>query len=230
MTLLDFVIKHLRPNGKVEFLSLLPDDAVILDVGCGNNSPYRVKRIIPNSNYTGIDVGDHEQQKPNRAERYIITTAEDFHAEISNFSCIFDAVISSHNIEHCNEREKTLEAMLKALKPGGRIYLSFPCEQSTSFPSRGGTLNYFDDSTHQSGPPDFDALLRTLREFEFEITYSTRNYQPKFLWLVGFIFEPLSRWLNANLMGTWEYYGFESIIIATKTRPTHPPDVGCVDS
>jgi hypothetical protein len=67
MTLLDFVIKHLRPNGKVEFLSLLPDDAVILDVGCGNNSPYRVKRIIPNSNYTGIDVGDHEQKKPNRA-------------------------------------------------------------------------------------------------------------------------------------------------------------------
>lgn len=215
----DFIIRYIRPNGKIAFLFSLPSDASILDVGCGNNSPYRVKRIVPNSNYTGIDVGDYNQTKPNKADNYIITTAEDFTGEISKFSENFDAVISSHNIEHCNEREKTLEAMLNALKPGGRIFLSFPCEQSVSLPKRGGTLNYFDDPTHKFDPPDFNALVARLKEFGFEVTYSNQNYKPTLLRFVGFVIEPISKLRNRNMIGTWEYYGFESIIIGRKTNP-----------
>ena len=134
MSFKDFIVKQVRPNGKVDFLSSLPDNASILDVGCGNNSPYRVKRIVPNSKYTGIDIGDYNQTKPNKADNYIITTAESFNNEISKFSDKFDAVISSHNIEHCNNREENLEAMLNSLKIGGKIFLSFPCSQKEEPP------------------------------------------------------------------------------------------------
>jgi SAM-dependent methyltransferase len=218
MNIKDLIIKKIRPNGKIDFLSSLPSDALILDVGCGNNSPYRVKKILPQSVYTGIDVGDYNQTKHNNADRYIITSPENFSSEISKFSDEFDAVISSHNIEHCDHRDETLEAMLKALKVGGKLFLSFPCEQSTLFPKRGGTLNYFDDPTHKFNPPKFDSLLSILKKFEFEVVYSNKNYKPTLLWLVGLILEPFSRLKNKNLIGTWEYYGFESIIIAKKTQ------------
>jgi SAM-dependent methyltransferase len=220
MHIKDLIIKFIRPNGKIDFLFSLPKNASILDVGCGNNSPYRTKRIIPNSTYTGIDVGDYNQTKPNKADSYVITTEENFSHEIFKFSNEFDAVISCHNIEHCNEREKTLEAMLKALKPGGKIFMSFPCEQSKYFPKRRGTLNYFDDPTHKFDPPKFTHLLATLNEFEFQVLYCKKNYRPKLLGLIGLLTEPLSKLGNKNLIGTWEYYGFESIIIARKTRPT----------
>ena len=44
------------PNGKVHFLMRLREDPAVLDVGCGNNSPYQVKSILPRSTYTGVDV------------------------------------------------------------------------------------------------------------------------------------------------------------------------------
>jgi hypothetical protein len=78
MNFKDFIIKKIRPNGKIDFLSSLPNNASILDVGCGNNSPYRTKRIVPNCVYTGIDVGDYNQTKPNKADGYIITSPENF--------------------------------------------------------------------------------------------------------------------------------------------------------
>lgn len=223
MNIRDLIIKHIRPNGRTDFLSSLPNYASILDVGCGNNSPYRVKNILPNSIYTGIDVGDYNQTKPNKADNYILTSAENFANEISKFDNEFDAVISSHNIEHCDDRDETLEAMLKALKLGGKIFLCFPCEQSTLFPKRGGTLNYFDDSTHKFNPPNFHSLLLKLKESGFEVVYSNKNYKPKLLWLIGFMAEPLSKFRNKLMLGTWEYYGFESIIIAAKTEPTQQP-------
>jgi SAM-dependent methyltransferase len=218
MNIKDLIIKKIRPNGKIDFVSSLSSEALILDVGCGNNSPYRVKKILPQSVYTGIDVGDYNQTKHNNADRYIIASPESFSFEISKFSNEFDAVISSHNLEHCDHRDETLEAMLGALKVGGKLFLSFPCEQSVLFPKRGGTLNYFDDSTHKLTPPEFDSILLTLKKFEFDVVYSNKNYKPTLLWLIGLILEPVSRIKNRNLLGTWEYYGFESIIIAKKTQ------------
>ncbi|MEM3334256.1 MAG: methyltransferase domain-containing protein [Thermoplasmata archaeon] len=41
----------------------------------------------------------------------------------------YDAVISAHNLEHCNDRYGTLEAMLKVIKVGGKLYLSFPSKK-----------------------------------------------------------------------------------------------------
>jgi SAM-dependent methyltransferase len=208
----------LRRHGKIDFLSRLNSGSSILDVGCGNNSPFLAKQILPDCNYTGLDVGDYNQTKPLSADTYIITTPEKFAGEIGRFSETFDAVVSNHNLEHCDDRTAALEAMLNALKVGGKLFLSFPCEQSVNFPRRAGTLNYYDDPTHKYSPPDFGEALAAIQRKGFEVEYSEKNYSPGGLRFVGWILEPLSRIRKKCMTGTWAYYGFESIIIARKIK------------
>jgi len=203
-------------QSKESFLQTLPEDAKILDVGCGNNSPYQTKQILPKCNYTGLDVGDYNQTKPLLADTYIISSPEGFASEIAKFSSEFDAVVSTHNIEHCNDRTAVFDAMLAAVKCGGFLYLAFPCESSVNFPARGGTLNYYDDETHKDVPPDFDSLIETLRSKKFKIKYSVRRYRPWFHYLIGMLNEGSSRRENKTYYSTWAYYGFESIIIAQR--------------
>jgi ubiquinone/menaquinone biosynthesis C-methylase UbiE len=97
----------------------------LLDVGCGNNSPYDIKKEYPDIIYTGIDVGDYNQTKLNIVDNYIIVKPEYFSRAIENIPELFDTVISSHNLEHCNNRDKTLDAMIKVLKLGGYLYCHF---------------------------------------------------------------------------------------------------------
>ncbi len=205
-----------RRRGLYAFLTTLDPESAIMDVGCGNDSSHNIKSSFPSFNYTGIDIGSYNQTKPLLADSYVLTTPENFPIEIAKFTDHFDAVISSHNLEHCNSRASTLSAMLKAVKKGGKLYLSFPCEASVNFPHRKRTLNYFDDDTHKFSPPDFDGILSTLRDQGFLIEYSFRRYQPAGLWLIGLIQEPIARFRNTILQGTWAYYGFESIIWAKK--------------
>ena len=216
MNLRNFLARILRRNGKTDFLSRQKHNVFILDVGCGNNSPFQVKRILPKCNYIGLDIGDYNQTKPLLADKYILTTPNEFHTEIEKFNEYFDVVISSHNIEHCNDRDAVLMAMMKSIKKGGQIFMAFPCEESVNFPRRGGTLNYFDDDTHLYSPPNFRDIIRSLNTNGFSIIFSQKNYSPIILRIYGFIVEPISKIRNKVMRGTWEYYGFESIIIAKK--------------
>lgn len=216
ITITEFFASILRPKGKIAFLKKFSGELKLLDVGCGNNSPFKTKKILPQCEYIGIDIGDYNQVKPNMADQYILTTPENFAANIAQQKNKFDVVISAHNLEHCDQRDATLNAMLTALKINGCLYLAFPCEASVHFPKRYGTLNYYDDHTHQLTPPDFESIIRLLKKNGFEILYATKNYRPFILRLIGFVIEPLSRYKKKAMRGTWEYYGFESIIWAQK--------------
>jgi SAM-dependent methyltransferase len=196
-------------------LRSLPTNAAIFDIGCGNNSPFYTKSILPNCHYTGIDVGDYNQTEPILADQYILSSSSDFVGSIEKFQNTFDAVISNHNLEHCDDRQGVINAMLKAIKPQGRLFMAFPCEQSVNFPKRAGSLNYFDDSTHQGLPPNFDALVAQLENAGFRVDFAARNYRPLFHYLIGFFNEKASRRQATTLAGTWAYYGFESILWAT---------------
>jgi SAM-dependent methyltransferase len=208
----------LRSRGKIAFIASLNPNCKILDVGCGNNSPYLVKSLLPQCDYTGIDIGDYNQLSSGFADRYIITSPADFSKSISELAGQFDAVICSHNLEHCNDRIATLLAMLHSLKPGGRIYLSFPSEQSLLFPKRRGTLNYNDDATHKNLPPDFRVVKELIELHDFYFDFTTINYRPLILRIVGLIFEPISSLFGKVILGTWEYYGFETIIWAKRKQ------------
>ena len=206
----------LMRNKKVSFLRKLNQHAHILDVGCGNNSPFKTKKVLKDCFYTGIDIDDYNQSSKELADKYIVADRLTFHQSIEKLQGQFDAVISAHNLEHCDNREGTLLAMLAALKPGGLIYLAFPCEDSVNFPSRKGTLNYYDDSSHLEEPPNLDWILKQLKSNNFAIIKLTTKNRPIAVRFIGFLLEPLSSFKQKIYPGTWEYYGFETIIWAKR--------------
>lgn len=220
------IIKFLRqtlkniiwpPYSRHNFLKKRQGRGTLLDVGCGNDSSYIIKSNYPDIVYTGIDIGIYNQRKPDLADTYIITTPENFAEKIEEMSNSFDIVVSSHNLEHCNDRKRTLMAMIKALRKGGTLYLSFPSEESVNFPKhREGTLNYYDDPTHRDMPPNFNEIITTLKENDMHILFASKSYKPFFMHLLGFLLERKSKRENKVKYWTWAYWGFEAIIWAEK--------------
>jgi SAM-dependent methyltransferase len=222
------LVTALRPRGKLAFLRSLPPGAKVLDVGCGNNSPRDFKLLRPDLVYTGLDIGDYNQHgSVEFADEYIVTSPAGFAAEIRRLAEQMDATVSAHNLEHCDEPEAVLQAMLGSVAPGGRIYLAFPCEESVRFPSRRGCLNFFDDSTHKR-PPPWDQVLGTIRQAGWTVEYSRKRYRPWVLAAIGLVLEPAAALTGRNMPGGvgWALYGFESIIWASRgasVTPVSPP-------
>lgn len=213
-----FLWNYLNPKNKTHFLAQLDPKSRILDVGCGNDSPALVKTYLPNAYYVGVDVSDYEQNSSFLADEYILIAGEKFADGVSALGERFDAVISAHNLEHCFDRIAILEAMCRTIAPGGKLFMTFPTEKSIRFPSREGTLNYYDDSTHQDIPPKFANVIDILETHGLQIEFSSRRYRPLLLWLVGAFQEKRSRELKKVLFGTWGFWGFEAVIWAKKTK------------
>lgn len=160
--------------------------ARILDVGCGNGSPRRIKIVVPDCYYVGVDIVDYNNTDTTLtyADEYLLFEPECFTEGIEGLDNEFDAVLSSHNIEHCNHPEETLTAMCDRLKKGGRLYLAFPSEASVDFPSRKGTLNFYDDPTHK-WLPKYDKVLQQLQANGMEILFACRQYRPPVFHILG---------------------------------------------
>jgi SAM-dependent methyltransferase len=212
-------------RGKGTFVLSVPPHGRVLDVGCGNNSPQWCKTTRPDLYYVGIDIGNYNQAvEPSKfADEYVVVDPSDFAQKIGEYKGQMDAVISSHNLEHCDEPDAVILAMLNALKPGGRLYLSFPSEASVSFPHRDGCLNFYDDTTHKK-VPSWKATLKTISDASFIIEYAARRYRPFWLSVVGLILEARSarRRQTLNNGATWALYGFESVIWARARAPEKP--------
>ena len=204
--------------GKIAFLRSINSASRVLDLGCGNNSPKLTKDVIPECHYIGIDVDNYNQYSERFADEYMIVKPHNFRSAIELYENSIDAVISSHNVEHCEDRYGTVEALARSLKPGGKAYISFPARDSTSFPKRLGTLNYYDDEGHLSEPPDFGRIISILTANGLEILYATTRYQPPIHWILGLGNEDLSSEIGEIQDGTWCYWGFESVIWAEKVK------------
>jgi len=200
----------LRPHGRFSFIKQLKKNAQLLDVGCGS-LVNRIKEMRPDIIYTGMDICKSE----NNADFFIISTPENFAEDICKKS-YYDAITSNHNLEHCNERENVIKGMITALKTGGKLFLAFPTEDSTNFPSRCGTLNYYDDDSHIDSPPSYDRVVELLKQNNMDIIFSRIKYKPLLLSIIGFFEEEKSKKLKKNLSCTWDYWGFETIIWAKK--------------
>ena len=209
-----------RPaRSRATFVESLPVGSDLLDVGCGNDSPYQIKALRPDIRYVGLDVGDYNQKHdPSfHADEYVIVTPEEFLPAIVDRFGQFDVVISSHNLEHCHQQDRVVAAMARALRPGGRIFLAFPAAMTVRLPSRKGTLNFYDDQTHVA-PPDYNSVLKSLSAEGVDIDFAAQRYRPPFYFLAGLLSEPYSRWRNSVNPGTWALYGFETVIWGTKSR------------
>ena len=209
----------LRARGKDAFVRGLPHGASVFDIGCGNRSPERVKALRPDIHYIGLDVQDYEQSGRSvaMADEYRITSPALFESAIAQEQGTIDAVISSHNLEHCAEPMPVVGHMVNALKPGGRLYLSFPCEASKAFPSRRGSLRFSDDPTHRT-PPSWSRVLQRLEALGMTTQFASTRYRPWLPAALGALLEPVSV-LSRRVMplgSTWALWGFESVIWAAK--------------
>ena len=217
MALSDSFKRILKPHSKTSFLYSLHPKARILDIGCGNSSCERVRRILPNCFYVGVDILENSASP--MMNEFILSSPDSFADDLSHLSrqsAGFNAVISSHNIEHCFDRESVLNSVSQLVLPGGKLFLSFPSSSSVKFPSRKGTLNYSDDPTHVLPPPDFRFIVDLLTENGFYVDYASPDSSTLLSKSLGFLFEPISRLRGTVLPFTWDYYGFESLVIASK--------------
>lgn len=209
----------LRPNCKYSFIRNLKKSSKILDIGSGNiNTAKASKYLVKNSIYYGIDIYRNISKSLSNQyiDNYIITDKNKFNKEIRKIEIEFDAVICSHVIEHVDDREETLKSLITKLKKGGYLYLSFPSEYSVNFPSRSGTLNYYDDPTHIDKPPEFKKMIEILKQNQIKIEFKSKRYRPLFLFLIGFIADLVCVISKKGSIGVWEKWGFESIIIGEK--------------
>jgi SAM-dependent methyltransferase len=214
--------RKLRPYGKDAFVEQLPLGARVFDIGCGNRSPERVKVLRGDLYYVGLDIQDCTQTIRSRelANEYRITSAGHFLAAIEAERATMDAVISSHNLEHCEDPMAVISGMAASLKREGRLYLSFPCEASLEFPSRRGSLRFSDDPTHRT-PPSWTHVLTQLSENGMRTDFAAPRYRPWAPAVLGALLEPISA-LTRRVMpvgSTWALWGFESVIWATKVSP-----------
>jgi len=209
------LLNKFNPLGFENFLETIPPNSRILDVGCGNDSPRKVKSVLPNCYYIGIDICDYNQSSKVFADEYHIVEKEIFNKTIDSFSNI-DVVISYHNIEHVNNRKECLNAMKKVLKRNGLLYLVTPSENSIFFPSRNGTLNYYDDITHKLTPLRFADTINNLKHNGFKIIKSRKQYRPIVFFIIG-LFKELFKPQKTTFY-SWCFYGFESIILAKKNN------------
>ena len=213
------IYKGINPHQKLCYIDSIVQNGKLFDIGCGNNSPYIVKTIRPDIYYVGLDIGVYNQTHvPSQyANEFIITEASRFHEKIAEFPDTFDSVISTHNLEHCDDYEKVTLAMLRSLKKGGTIFISFPSEESIRFPHRRGTLNFYDDSTHKNIIP-YSSFISLLKQNGMNILFSRKRNRPFIPFIIGLLCEPFSRFFDkpAPAGGTWALYGFETIVIAQK--------------
>ncbi|MCW6537283.1 class I SAM-dependent methyltransferase [Sphingomonas sp. MMSM24] len=210
----------LRRYGKAAFVLNIPRGGTVLDVGCGNASACYIKGLRPDIHYVGVDIGDYHQTDDSKSlmDEYIVSSPQRFSETIARQGDRFDAVISNHNLEHCNDQEGTLRAMASVLKDGGRMYLAFPSEATRGFPSRMGTLNFYDDDTHQA-MPRWAQVMSILRGAGLSVDVAARRYRPPLFFIAGALMEPWSsRRRRIDRWGaSWAFWGFESVIWARRT-------------
>lgn len=201
---------------KYHFLVNLKKGWEVLDVGCGNHSPKAFKSINAGIRYIGVDIAEYylDEEDYSLAERIVFIDKDNFATELKQQGK-FDAVVSAHNLEHTSEPMKVIEAMMFVLRKGGQLYLAFPTEKSVSFPSRQGTLNFYDDSTHQN-LPSFNKVICEIESHGGKVIYKRKRYRTVIGFITGLLQEPFSAIRKKKYSHTWQLYGFETVIIAEK--------------
>ncbi len=122
----------------------------LLDIGAGNHSATKAKRVFPLCEYHGVDMekgynNDEEDFNKMAAFYEMDLTKLDFSTIPDGY---FDGIWMVHVIEHLYNGDEVIKGLLPKLKQGGYMYLEYPGIRSIRLPSMQGSLNFKDDPTH----------------------------------------------------------------------------------
>ena len=122
----------------------------LLDIGAGNHSATKTRRVFPLCEYHGVDMErDYNNNPEDFASMHAFyemdLTALSFGSIPADY---FDGIWMVHVIEHLYNGDEVIKALLPKLKKGGYMYIEYPGKKSTRLPSMYGTLNFKDDPTH----------------------------------------------------------------------------------
>jgi len=206
--------KFIRPKGKIATISKL-NKGSILDVGSGH-TPKKLAKVFKRLNYLGLDIVDHNPALLPSIGSVNIVEASNFLPSLKKFRGEFDLVISSHNLEHVDDRWSVLTETAYCCKPGGALYLSFPSARSVILPrSHSGTVNYFDDPTHADLPPDLAQCLMILNNMGFCQYQIDESYRPLLARIIGSLVVKLNNQSKLKQKLSYfvlAFYGFETVI------------------
>lgn len=123
---------------------------ILLDIGAGNHSASKTKKLFPACSYHGLDL----DKNYNNSEADFAAMDAFYEMDLTKLqfgalpNAHFDGIWIAHVIEHLHNGEDVLAGLLPKLKKDGYIYVEFPGKKSTTLPSMHGSLNFRDDPTH----------------------------------------------------------------------------------
>jgi len=214
-------IKRRFAPTKFRILALLRKERFgMLDVGCGNESPYYFKKYYPEIIYDGID----KELSYNISNKSIKLINEFYplNLEKNDLNVIkndnYEFIILSHIIEHLDNGYELIEELSKKVKKNGYIYIEYPSERSKNFPSMKGTLNFYDDPTHKKFY-NIEKILEILIRNKFQIIKSgTKRDILRIIFIPYMILKSLI--VNHYVRGSifWDLMGFAEYILAKKNK------------
>lgn len=190
----------------------------LLDIGAGNHSATKAKRVFPLCEYHGVDMekgynNDEEDFKMMAAFYEMDLTKLDFSTIPDGY---FDGIWMVHVIEHLYNGDEVIKGLLPKLKPGGYMYLEYPGIRSTRLPSMHGSLNFKDDPTHVRlySVKELTSLFET---FNCKVLRSGTRRNPWFIMAMPFrIIAALvkGKKLQGNIF--WDLLGFAEYLWVRK--------------
>ena len=190
----------------------------LLDIGAGNHSATKAKRVFPLCEYHGVDMekgynNDEEDFKMMAAFYEMDLTKLDFSTIPDGY---FDGIWMVHVIEHLYNGDEVIKGLLPKLKPGGYMYLEYPGIRSTRLPSMHGSLNFKDDPTHVRlySVKELTSLFET---FNCKVLRSGTRRNPWFIMAMPFrIIAALvkGKKLQGNIF--WDLLGFAEYLWVKK--------------
>jgi hypothetical protein len=190
----------------------------LLDVGAGNHSASKTKKLFPECEYYGIDLNRHFNN--DESDFAAMKSFYEMDLTLLQFDSIpdnhFDFIRMTHIIEHLSNGDKVIMGLLPKLKKRGYIYLEYPGQKSTKLPSMTGTLNFYDDPTHVRiySVDELSALLKGSN-----CTILSSGIRRSWIFLLALPFR-----VGANLLRAkkpqgnmfWDLLGFAEFVLAQK--------------
>jgi ubiquinone/menaquinone biosynthesis C-methylase UbiE len=210
-------VQYRTPKFKFLYQVFKKEPFKLLDVGAGNHSASKTKKLFPACEYHGID---QDQGYENGEEDFkamdvfynLDLTKLQFDKIPDNY---FDFIRMTHVIEHLHNGDQVVLTLLKKLKSGGYIYMEYPSERSRRLPSMEGTLNFYDDKTHVR-IYSVNELVQLLGDKARVIKSGVRR---NVYYLLAMPFRMAARWLQGKrLLGNifWDLFGFAEYVFAQK--------------